>query len=146
MADKPVKTGRKQDGTFDEGHTGNPRGRPKGSRNKTTVLAQTLLDGQAEEILGKAVELALSGDTSMLRLCVERLVPTKRDTPVSLQLPEIEGCSDAKEAMQETVKAVSIGDLTPEEGGRIISLLERYLGSAELAELEKRIKKIEDSR
>ena len=146
MAGKPVKTGRKQDGTFSKGHTANRNGRPKGSRNKTTVMAQSLLDSQVEQLVGKAIELALSGDASMLRLCVERLVPTKRDTPVSLRLPEIQCCDDAKTGMQEIIKAVSTGVLTPEEGDRIIAILERYLRSVELDELEKRIQKIEANR
>jgi hypothetical protein len=46
---------------FQKGQSGNPAGRPRGSRNKTTVLMQNLLDGEAEEIARKAIEMAKAG-------------------------------------------------------------------------------------
>jgi hypothetical protein len=47
---------------------GNP-GRPKGSRNKATLAAEALLDGEAEALTRKAIELALAGDvTAEVRL------------------------------------------------------------------------------
>jgi hypothetical protein len=47
---------------FKPGKSGNPQGRPKGARNKTTVATEQLLDGEAEAITKKAIELAKSGD------------------------------------------------------------------------------------
>jgi hypothetical protein len=49
---------------------GNP-GRPKGARHKATVAAEALLDGQAEALTQKAVDAALEGDTTALRLCLD---------------------------------------------------------------------------
>ena len=49
--------------------------RPKGARNRATLAAETLLDGEAEALTRKAVELALAGDTTALRLCLERVLP-----------------------------------------------------------------------
>ena len=64
MADR--NNGRNSDGTFG---LGNP-GKPKGTRHKATQAALTLLDGEAEGLTRKAVELALGGDTTALRLCL----------------------------------------------------------------------------
>ena len=46
---------------------GNP-GRPKGARNKASLAAEALLDGEAETLARKAVEMALAGDTTAMRL------------------------------------------------------------------------------
>jgi len=67
---------------------GNP-GRPAGARHKYVLAIQSLLDGEAEALGRKAIELAMEGDTVALRLCLERIVPAKRDTPVRFDLPTI---------------------------------------------------------
>jgi len=59
-----------QGGRFQKGRSGNPNGRPKGSRNKTTVIAQALLEGEAEALVRKVVQLALEGDLTCLRICL----------------------------------------------------------------------------
>src|SRR5918994_7645484 len=67
---------------------GNP-GRPKGARHKATLAAEALLDGEAEGLTRKAVELALGGDTVALRLCLDRLLPVLRERPVTVDLPSV---------------------------------------------------------
>ena len=44
---------------FPKGQSGNPAGRPIGARNAATQLAEALLDGEAEALTRKLVELAL---------------------------------------------------------------------------------------
>ena len=61
--------------------TGNP-GRPKGARHRVTVAAEALLDGEAEALTRKAIELALAGDTIALRLCLDRIIPPRRERAV----------------------------------------------------------------
>ena len=65
---------------------GNP-GRPKGSRHKHVLAIQNLLDGEAETLGRKAIDLALAGDTTALRLCIERIAPARKDSPVAFDLP-----------------------------------------------------------
>ena len=74
---------------FQPGVSGNPASRPKGAKNKSTLAAEALLDGEAEALTRKAVEMALGGDTVALRLCLERLMPPRRDRPVAVPLPQI---------------------------------------------------------
>jgi hypothetical protein len=69
---------RKKDGTFPTGVSGNPAGRPKGSKNAITLLKQSLelqLREQAApdmgQVLDKATELALDGNTAMIKLLLE---------------------------------------------------------------------------
>src|SRR3954463_11789814 len=95
----PVDAGRntgKRGGAppFQKGQSGNPRGRPPGARNRATQAIEALLDGEAETITRKAVELAKAGDTVALRLCLDRLAPVRKDRPVTFALPRIETTAD----------------------------------------------------
>jgi len=74
----PKPPGRVRGRPFEKGRSGNPAGRRVGCRNKTTIAAASLLAGEAEALTRKAVELALGGDASALRLCLEHLGATPR--------------------------------------------------------------------
>src|ERR1700719_2252222 len=63
---------------FEKGRPGNPGRRPRGSVNRSTRAAMLLLDGEAEALTRKAVELALAGDPVALRLCLERILGVRR--------------------------------------------------------------------
>ena len=78
MADDLMEEQQKQRGRpFPKGQSGNPKGRPRGSRNRSTQAMQLVLDGQAEALTRKAVALALGGDATGLRLCLERFLPPR---------------------------------------------------------------------
>src|SRR6516162_1772746 len=73
VADNFLQKQQKQRGRpFTKGRSGNPAGRPRGLRNRSTLAAQLLLQGKAEALTRKAVELALGGDPAALRLCLDR--------------------------------------------------------------------------
>src|SRR5262245_55618670 len=76
------------------GESGNPAGRPKGSRNKATVIAQQLIDSEAEHLVRSAIDRALGGDATCLRLCLERLLPAQKERPVFATLPALERATD----------------------------------------------------
>jgi len=107
----PAKTGPKQDGRkdtrFKPGTSGNPNGRPEGSRNKATLAAQALLDGEAEALTRQCIEMALSGDTTALRLCLERICPPSKSRPVCISLPRLD--SAASIAKAHSVRGRSFG-------------------------------------
>lgn len=132
-------TGRDASGRFT---AGNP-GRPPGARHKATRAALALLDGEAEALSRKAVELALGGDATALRLCLERIAPPRKDAPVTFALPLINSAADAAEAMAAVVSAVADGGLTPMEGASVAGLVEAYRKTLETADLEARIAALE---
>src|SRR5271169_6497623 len=74
------------------------RGRPQGSRNKATIALQALLEGEGEAITRVVVERAKSGDATALRLCLERLIPEKRDRTVQLNFGSIETTTGVAQA------------------------------------------------
>lgn len=135
------KCGRNTDGTFGPG---NP-GKPKGTRHKATQAALALLDGEAEALTRKAVELALAGDGAALRLCLERIAPPRRDAPVSFDLPPMQSAADAAKAAGAVLDAVALGDLTPQEGAHIMALVETYRRTLETTEMEARVTALESS-
>jgi hypothetical protein len=55
---------------FKKGVSGNPAGRPPGSRNKSTLALEQILEDEAEQITRKAIELAKDGNIAALRLCM----------------------------------------------------------------------------
>ena len=132
---------RREDGTF---APGNP-GRPRGSRNKATQAVQALLEGEAEALTRRAVQMALGGDTTALRLCLERLCPPRKDAPVALDLPPLHSARDAAEAVQAVVAAVSRGELTPLEGASVVGLIDAHRRTLELTELEARVAELEEA-
>ena len=132
-------SGRNTDGTFS---SGNP-GKPKGTRHRATQAILEMLDGEAEAIGRKAVEMALAGDGSALRLCLERIAPPRRDAPVTFTLPPMKSARDAAGAAAAVLGAVADGDLTPMEGAHVMALVETYRRTLETSELEARVAALE---
>lgn len=122
--------------------SGNP-GRPKGARHKVTRSVEVLLEGQAEQITQAAIDKALGGDATALRLCLERIAPARKDSPVQFDLPPIKDANEAARAAQAVLEAVSAGSITPLEGATIMGLVESYRRTLETSELEQRIATLE---
>jgi hypothetical protein len=116
------KTGNKQGKRFQKGQSGNPAGRPKGALNQTTLACQALLDGEAEAITRKAVEIALGGDLTAIRLCMDRLLPPRKERPVSIDLPMMGKYSDMAKFTEAILEAVKSGILTIGEAQGIVEI------------------------
>ena len=141
------KTARKQRGrSFKLGQSGNPAGRPRGARNKTTLAIEALLDGEAEAITRKAIELAKTGDMSALRLCLDRIAPPRKDRCVSFNLPSIESAADAARASAALVAAVASGELAPSEAAELGKLIESYIRALTASDFEARLNQLESGR
>jgi len=138
-----ANTARKQAGGFQKGQSGNPAGRPAGSRNNATLACEALLEGQAEALTQKAVDMALAGDTVALRLCLERIYPARRDRPVTFALPPITSARDAADISAAVMAAVSNGDITLSEASEIGKLIDSYVKAYQTAELNDRVACVE---
>ena len=145
MSEKPENSRINQGGStkWKPGQSGNPAGKPKGTRHKATMLAERLLDGQAEELIQQCVQKALDGDSTAMRLCIERLVPPRKDRPVNLDLPQMECVEDTIKAMAVISSGVGDGELTPSEGQVLSGMVENYRKAIETTELEGRIGELE---
>ena len=129
---------------FEPGQSGNPKGRPKGSRNTTTLMAEALLDGEAEAITRKLIEKALEGDSAALRLSLERLVPPKRQRYVSFDFDgEIKTPADALRASTAVLSACADGQMSSEEAQQIMSLIQSHVQIVQVADLAERLEAVE---
>lgn len=142
MSDDPENTGRNSDGRF---ATGNQHGgKPKGARHRTTRAIEALLQGEHEVLTRKAIDMALAGDTTALRLCLDRIAPPRKDAPISFDLPPIKTAADTVSASSALLQAVSEGEVTPDEAGRVMALLTAHKALVEAGDLEARITALEE--
>lgn len=132
-------SGRNTDGTFAKGNSG----KPKGSRNRATVAVFSLLEGDAEAIARKAIELALDGDRTALRLCFERIAPPRRDVPVELDLGTIKNAKDAANASATVIAETTAGNMAPAEAAQIMAMITNYAQTLEISEFEQRLEALE---
>jgi len=132
-----------QDGRFPKGQSGNPKGKPKGTRNRTTVISQNLLEGEAEALVRKVVQLALEGDLTCLRICLERLVPPKKEAPIEIDLPEIGAIAYIPKLFAALTAKPSEG-ITPSEARTVIDLAESVRKSLVMTEFEQRLYALEE--
>ncbi len=118
-------------------------GRPRGSRNRTTLAMEVLLEGEAELITRKAIDMAKDGDTIALRMCMDRLLPIRKDRTVAFALPKLETSADAVQATAALVEAVAVGDLTPSEAAELSKLVEGFTRAVDLHDIQTRLAKLE---
>jgi hypothetical protein len=138
----PVNTGKKQATRFTRGHSGNPNGRPRDSLNRTTLAAAALLDGEAEELTRKAIELARNNDITALRLCLERILPPRRERLIHFEMPLLRSASDAPQAIAAITAAVADGQITTTEAD-LAKLVEVFIKTHQATEIEDRLKFLE---
>jgi hypothetical protein len=129
---------------FQPGNTAG-KGRPIGSRNKLTMAVQRLLEGYSEPIVRKCVFAALQGDRQAMRLCMERVLPARRDAPVRTKLPKVKTAHDVAEAQQAVLAGIAQGRTTPSEGEIISNVLEKYRKAIETIELVRRVEQLESA-
>jgi len=137
----PKLPGRGRGRPFEKGRSGNPAGRQPGSRNKTTLAAATLLAGEAETLTRKAVEMALAGDPTAMRLCMERVLPPCRERTISVALPPLTdvrtgetsrpSTRDVALAMDAVTAGLARGEITPSEAERIAGVVETFVRAIE---------------
>jgi hypothetical protein len=129
-------TARKQRGKpFKPGQSGNPAGKPTGTKNRATVMAQALFDGEAETLTRKIIELAKSGDMQALRVCIDRLCPPMKAQAATVQvnIPETDSIS---EIARYFIKAAASGQLPPDVAAQLVSAVGTLARVVEVDELK----------
>ena len=130
---------------FRKGQSGNPQGRPRGTVNRGTRAAAILLDGEAETLARKAVDMALSGDPAALRMCLDRIVAPRREQPFSVDLPPIRSPADIAPAMEALIVAAARGRITAGEAFALSQTIETYLRAIDSSEFERRLRRLEEA-
>jgi hypothetical protein len=120
-----------------------PAGRRAGSRNKKTLAAAALLEGESEALTRRAVELALAGDPTAMRLCIERILPPCRERAIKFVLPPIKSAADIAAAMEAVTSALAAGVITPGEAGTIAAVVDTFVRAIETSDFDRRLKVVE---
>lgn len=131
-------------GRFLPGFVPNPIGRRPGSRHKATLAAEALLDGEAAALTRKAIERALEGDGTALRLCLERILPSRKDRPVRIDLPKLIRASDATAALAMVAEKMAGGEVTPDEAASVNAVIGGFIRAHEITTLEARLQALEE--
>ena len=139
----PANSGEKQGGRFERGQSGNPQGRPAGSRNKASILLDKMADDEAEAIQRLVIDAAKTGDLKAAELLLARIWPPRRGRSVRIELAPIHGAAGVSEAMAAVVDAMASGDITPDEAATITGILEIRRKVIETQELADRISRLE---
>jgi Family of unknown function (DUF5681) len=121
---------------------GNP-GRPPGSKNKVTQIAEQLAEGQAEQVVQKLLELAQAGNVAALRMVLDRVWPPRKGQPVKLDMPPLKTSSDVLSAIRSLWSAIGEGHFTPDEASALSLVAERSMAVIAQQELLKRIEALE---
>lgn len=130
--------GKQRGKPFKPGQSGNPAGKPPGAKNRATVLAQALFDGEAESLTRKIIELAKAGDMLALKLCIDRLCPPMKaqSAPIQVEIPATDSMSDIANSF---IKAAAEGRLAPDVAAQLVSAVGTVARVAEVDELKERL-------
>lgn len=127
---------------FQPGQSGNPKGKPKGTKHKATQAVSSLLEGETEALTRKAVELALEGDTAALKLCLDRIAPTLKSVTPSISL-DIPAQSSLTETAKALVGAATTGHVPPDIAVQMVSAIAGVARVEELEEVKTRLEALE---
>ena len=139
----PAKSAKKGQKGFTKGISGYPKGRPKGSRNRATLIAQELFGDEIEEIVRQFIEAGKSGDIQVLKFIIGRTLPPMRSAPIEFSLPSIESPSEILKAYDRIWSAVGAGEITLDEMERLKAFLESKQNAIDSVELVTRMENLE---
>ncbi len=125
---------------FKPGQSGNPAGRPKGSKNKVKAAAAAMLADESGELTRLAIEAVHGGDKTMLRTCFTRIHPTARSAPLQIELPETDHPESLSNALRRAQRAMSEGEISPQDATAVAifinARLTAYMASLRIRRLE----------
>ena len=138
-------TGEEQGPRWEPGKSGNPAGRPKGSRHVALLALDAIGAKAGKDIMTAVVNAAKGGDMRAADILLRRLWPERKGRPVLIDLPRIVGTSDIVTALGAVTNAVSTGELTPDEGAAVAGVLEAQRRAVETIDLEARLTALEQA-
>jgi hypothetical protein len=124
---------------------GNP-GRPKGAKNKTTIMCEKLMADDAKAIVKVVTDAAKGGDLTAARLVIDKLMPQAKSRRVEFPMPPIESLADVAEAYDGLWQAVSTGRLAIDEAQALAGILDKQSEFLRTRDLERRIVRLEEDR
>jgi len=128
-----------------KGQSGNPKGRPVGTKNKKTLLRQELeKDGSA---LAAAIKTAaLEGnDTTAMSLWLARLEPPLRPSAQRVQF-DLDPDAPIADQAKQILLAVSRGEIDSDQGRQILDMLAAFIGMKDVEHFLDELKRLRETR
>lgn len=130
---------------YKKGVSGNPEGRPKGARNKRSILRDALenvySDGEGGFWLTVA-ERSKEGDTNAVTMIGSRLIPPLKATDTPIQLEGLDDGSLTDKA-EKIIGFMGKGDISPSEATSMINAIAALCRVQEIEDLSKRLEVLE---
>jgi hypothetical protein len=123
---------------FQPGQSGNPAGRPRGSRNRRTIIVEKLLDDSAGELTTAAITCATGGDTAALRACMDRIAPRLRHRPLDFEMPPLVTLADTPVAINAIAQGLAQGELDRDEAVALMRAVRDFTLALAAVERDKR--------
>lgn len=146
MAEPENTDGKQIPGRFKPGKSGNPKGKPKGSRNTALQAMDRIGEESAQDLIRSVVTKALEGDMAAARVVLDRAWPIRKGRLLTFTMPPVENAGDIARGIAGILQAVANGLLTAEEGQSICAILETQRKALELGEIEERLTLLENQR
>ena len=131
-------------GRFVPGMSGNPAGRPRGSRNKAAALLAGRLDQEWQAVADCLVAAAKAGNAAAANAVLDRVAPRPRGRSIVLDLPRIVTLEDVDAAVDTVLDAVAAGQVTPQEAATVSGIIETKRRVIESRALDGRVRALED--
>ena len=130
MSEEEKKVPRGRGRPFKAGQSGNPAGRPKGSKNLTKLLLERL-DDRAELLIDAIIDRALKGDGAATKIIAERAMPAQKGMLVDFELPERrpDGSMDPVKVQESFLEAVASGKITPADAANLSIIFDRMMAA-----------------
>ena len=139
----PEFADKNQGSRFKPGQSGNPAGKPPGTRSKVLAELDRLGAEGAQKVLEAVLDAAQRGDMTAASIILKRCWPEFRGRPVRLELPGTTTATDVVAALAAIVSAVAGGRISPEEGQAVSAVIETQRRAMETVELAARIEALE---
>ena len=140
--EKTVKTDKPKPWQFKKGQSGNPKGKPKGTRNKATIAAKDLFEQNSETITQKIIDLDLTGDITALKLCLDRICPPIKAQAQHIKIDSIED-SNLTDTVTRILNEVTQGNIAPDIGSQLIGSLAVIARTEEIEQMKERVEALE---
>jgi hypothetical protein len=111
---------------FKTGQSGNPKGRPKGTGSRQQLFNRLVVP-QQDALLNTAIDLALNGNEPMLRVFLDRILPSKPlDDPITLVLPKVINSESIKIMSDSILRMLESEKISPDQAKSLFDILKCY--------------------
>jgi hypothetical protein len=87
----------------------------------------------------------ISGDAASLKICLDRILPPPKSRPFRFKLPPLHTIADAQAALSQLVAGVAAGEVLSDEAATLANIVNSFLKSVEVADLEARLVALEQA-